>query len=307
MSHIPALCTAALVTALFGSSLAAQKDKQATRTVLGLPGLSGERTITVVVDVDGRELQIRIKSSKVKAYVDGNRVASKNIEIKGTEHRIRDDAGRQLAMIEIDDGTLSLQPDLTSAKRARLGLTLGYIDEALARHLDLDPEDVRIVQQVVKGAAAEKADIQKHDVLLRVDGKAPVTANIVRKILAKKAPGDKLRLRILRRGRERDVEATLDQEPILETLDFVVQNSLVRFQDVTLVDPTPVVGETRLLLSLDNAVTLPLLNEGPAARQRDYKKLEASLEDLQKEIAELRKHSERLEKLLQELTRRRDR
>ena len=108
MFRIPALCTAALVTALFGSSLAAQKDKQGTRTVLELIGLAGKPTITVVIDVDGKELQIRIKSGKVKAYVDGNRVASKNIEITGTEHRIRDDAGRQLAMIEIEDGTLSL-------------------------------------------------------------------------------------------------------------------------------------------------------------------------------------------------------
>ena len=168
MFRIPTLA-AALAATLFGSSLLAQDYRM---TMPGLIGYTGQRIITVVVKVDGKELQIRIKDGKVRAYLDGNRIAQKNIETKGTEQCIRNDAGRKIATVEIDRNNLTLQPALVGANRARLGLTLGCIDEALARHLDLDPEDVRIVQKVTKGAAAEKASIKKHDVLLRIEGKA---------------------------------------------------------------------------------------------------------------------------------------
>ena len=110
--------------------------------------------------------------------------------------------------------------DFGSVKRAMLGVSMAGITEALAKDLKYDSvndmleklklssaEGVYIVE-VVKGGAAEKAGVKKGDVLLAIDGSAVKDAAAVQVKVNSFHPGDKATLKIVRDGKEKEIEVT---------------------------------------------------------------------------------------------------
>ena len=65
------------------------------------------------------------------------------------------------------------------------------------------------VEEVVPGSAAEKAGLRPGDVLLEIDGEEVADLRGYAKLLARRAPGERVRLTIERDGERLDVEATL--------------------------------------------------------------------------------------------------
>jgi len=68
-----------------------------------------------------------------------------------------------------------------------------------------------LVSEVVAGSAAEKAGIKENDVILSINGEKITKDNSTSKIIQKYNAGDKINLRILRDGKEQDLEATLGE------------------------------------------------------------------------------------------------
>lgn len=110
--------------------------------------------------------------------------------------------------------------DFGSVKRAMLGVSMAGFTEALAKELKYDSvndmleklklssaEGVYIVE-VVKGGAAEKAGVKKGDVLLAIDGSAVKDAAAVQVKVNSFHPGDKATLKIVRDGKEKEIEVT---------------------------------------------------------------------------------------------------
>ncbi|GAB4371607.1 MAG: hypothetical protein Kow0062_07280 [Acidobacteriota bacterium] len=65
------------------------------------------------------------------------------------------------------------------------------------------------VEDVVSGSAAEQAGIRPGDVLVAIDGEAVTDLRTYAKLLARHAPGDRVRLTIERDGTRQELEATL--------------------------------------------------------------------------------------------------
>ncbi|HMQ24319.1 MAG TPA: PDZ domain-containing protein, partial [Planctomycetota bacterium] len=86
-------------------------------------------------------------------------------------------------------------------KRATLDIAVEPVPQALASHLGIRENECLLID-IVKGGAADKAGLQKHDILLSVDGKHKLTPKSLVQILAEHKPGDRIDVVILRRGEE---------------------------------------------------------------------------------------------------------
>ena len=97
-------------------------------------------------------------------------------------------------------GYLGIQyAPLTPRQAAQLGLPTGTIGI--------------VVSQVVPGSPAEQAGIQSNDIITKVNDQAVDADHPLSSLLVKNRPGDKVRLTLIRSGKEMTVDVTLGQPP----------------------------------------------------------------------------------------------
>ncbi|MFQ5344830.1 MAG: DegQ family serine endoprotease [Mariprofundus sp.] len=100
--------------------------------------------------------------------------------------------------------------------RARLGVHITDVDKETMQALGLKNREGALVPQVVSGSAADKAGIKPGDVIVSIDGKAVHKAHDLPIRVARHAPGDKVKIGLIRNGKHRfitvTVEAMTDEE-----------------------------------------------------------------------------------------------
>jgi hypothetical protein len=105
-----------------------------------------------------------------------------------------------------------------------MGVTMDTPSEALALHLGFDAADATLISSVVKGLPADKAGVQKYDIIIKVDGSGDANQASIRSVLRGKEAGDELELGVIRRGKTRtlvlDLEA-YDPEALNATEGFL--------------------------------------------------------------------------------------
>jgi serine protease Do len=94
-------------------------------------------------------------------------------------------------------------------RRGQIGVQVREITSDFARGLGLPDTRGALVEQVVAGGPAAQAGIEPGDVIRTVDGTAIVRSSDLPPIIGAKAPGTRVRLGVVREGRERDVNVTL--------------------------------------------------------------------------------------------------
>ncbi|MBI5154205.1 PDZ domain-containing protein [Candidatus Poribacteria bacterium] len=97
------------------------------------------------------------------------------------------------------------------AKRQMIGIGLGEPDEALASHLGLESGEGILVTEVHENMPAAKAGIQKHDIITSLDGKSPVTGEMLSEAIEAKNPGETITLGGLRGGKEFTAIVTIEE------------------------------------------------------------------------------------------------
>jgi len=93
--------------------------------------------------------------------------------------------------------------------RGYIGVNIGEVDDAMAKSLGLDKPKGIIVQGIVEGGAASKADIKEGDVILKVDGREVNQPNQLQGYIASKSAGTEVKITLFRDGREIEREVTL--------------------------------------------------------------------------------------------------
>lgn len=106
----------------------------------------------------------------------------------------------------------------TKGKISRPWLGVSMVDLKGVRadvrtYLGADDTDGVLLQSVVKGSPAEKANLQRYDVILEINHKAFDSAQEVVNFIHRQKVGDKLSLLILRKGELMKVEVTLAEKP----------------------------------------------------------------------------------------------
>ena len=110
-------------------------------------------------------------------------------------------------------------------ERAYLGVTTARITEELAKELKLPANEGALVQEVVPGGPADKAGIRGGgdtvagqlvaggDLIVELDGRKVTNPNDIAAAIADNKPGDRVPLKFLRGGKEREVVVTLGKRP----------------------------------------------------------------------------------------------
>ncbi len=97
--------------------------------------------------------------------------------------------------------------------RARLGVHISDIDKATQKALGLKTREGALVPQVEAGSAADKAGIRAGDVIVSLDGVKIRKAHDLPIRVARHAPGDKVRVGIIRDGKPKTIVVTVEEMP----------------------------------------------------------------------------------------------
>lgn len=109
-------------------------------------------------------------------------------------------------------GLLLLLPTLAFAADAFLGVHLQELDPPLREALDLGrAEEGVLVSEVVEGSPAEKAGLQRGDVVLTFDGRPVRTARALTRRVRAAEPGEKVAIEVLRKGKKLELDAQLGE------------------------------------------------------------------------------------------------
>jgi serine protease Do len=93
-------------------------------------------------------------------------------------------------------------------RRGYLGITAADIDERFREAFELDTNAGVLVQSVEAGSPASRGGLQRGDVILQIEGEAVNEPRDLIDRVAYAGPGARLRMRVLRNGREQALTAT---------------------------------------------------------------------------------------------------
>lgn len=99
-----------------------------------------------------------------------------------------------------------------SVKRALMGISMQDIDGDLAK--DKGIKDIKgvYIAEIAKGGAAESAGIKEGDVLLSINGIDVNSSPAVQEQISRYRPNEKIKVKILREGKEREFSVTLQSK-----------------------------------------------------------------------------------------------
>jgi serine protease Do len=96
-------------------------------------------------------------------------------------------------------------------RRAYVGLQMYPVSPAMAKALGLEKPEGALVQKIEDNSPAEAAGLKEKDIIVAIDGKDMKTPSDVQTFIARKHPGDEVKLKIYRDGRTLEKKVTLQQ------------------------------------------------------------------------------------------------
>ena len=98
-------------------------------------------------------------------------------------------------------------------RRGQLGVTVQGVTSDIAESLGLKDVKGALVSSVAKGSPAERAGVERGDVIVSLDGQSVNDGNALRNRIASTKPGATVALGLLRDGQEKTVRVTLGELP----------------------------------------------------------------------------------------------
>jgi serine protease Do len=109
----------------------------------------------------------------------------------------------------------AMLPTLTKGgkiTRGLLGVGIQDLDKDLAKQFGIEDSSGALISSVVPDSAADKAGLKVGDVVVRYNGKAIESSRDLRNRVAASAPGSKVKITVLRDGKEISMTATVGQQ-----------------------------------------------------------------------------------------------
>ena len=97
--------------------------------------------------------------------------------------------------------------------RGWLGVVIQPITPELAKQFGLKEEKGVLIGDVVEDGPAEKAGIQRGDVIIEYDGKEVSEPTVLRNMVANTQPGKEVKVKIIREGKEKTIQVTIAELP----------------------------------------------------------------------------------------------
>jgi len=116
--------------------------------------------------------------------------------------------------------------------RGYIGVQISEVDAATAKAVGLGEPRGVLVQDIVEGGSASKADIKEGDIILKIDQKETNQANELQSYVASKRAGTVVKLTIFREGKEIERDVTLKARDGDDTKTVTASNKLKKGKDV---------------------------------------------------------------------------
>jgi serine protease Do len=126
--------------------------------------------------------------------------------------------------------------------RGWLGVNIQNITPELAKHFSLEQHQGALIADIGKNTPASKADLQRGDIIISMNGKEVKDATALKNMVASTSPGTKVMLGIIRQGEKKEVAVTLGEFPEKETPAAASVAKGV-FDGVHVVNPTGMIRE----------------------------------------------------------------
>jgi serine protease Do len=105
-----------------------------------------------------------------------------------------------------------------SVERGYLGIIPENLNEDIKKALNYTYKNGVYVKQIEEGTPAKQAGIAEGDIILKLDNKNIENVNVLRKVVASKNPGEKIKVTLWRNGVEKDITVKLEKRPSPENL-----------------------------------------------------------------------------------------
>lgn len=149
--------------------------------------------------------------------------------------------------------------------RGWFGVTIQPLTPELAKQFNLKEERGALVGDVIEGSPAEKAGLQRGDVIVEYEGKKIDEPYQLRNMVANTAPGQEVELKIVREDKTETKKVTIGDLPAeMQKLSKGEYNNLLR--GVTVQDLTPeIYSRLNLPKRLKGVVVSDISGDSPAA------------------------------------------
>lgn len=163
-------------------------------------------TLALLLSATAFAAETKSSSSVTINTSDGKGKAVITIDINGKKETREIDLGNATS--------IEIRTDAPETKKERvtyLGIALAPLPSALAGQLGLETT-MGFVASVVPGSPAEKAGLQKNDVLIRLDDEPLGDMSQLEKLISARKEGDRITLHYIRRAQPGTTEVTLGSE-----------------------------------------------------------------------------------------------
>lgn len=191
------------------------------------------------VQSDGQDtIKVKVVDGEVSAEVNGKAVPADRIRQSGGKIEILNEKGDVEHTVNANIGGMGLnfgaapaQPRTPRVKRdvlraapgdggiaiarveapkVMLGITMSTADDTTLKRLGVDKQAGVFIDTVIEGLPAEKAGVEANDLIVEADGKTDLSEVKLREILKAKNPGDTLKVKVLRKGENKDLSIKLE-------------------------------------------------------------------------------------------------
>jgi len=154
-------------------------------------------------------------------------------------------------------------------KRAAMGVTLANMTPEIAEGFGLGDQQGVIIQSVYKGSPAEKAGLERNDVIVDMNGTPVTDRDKFRLRIADTPSGTKIKLGYLREGKRRDTELTLaDRDDTIANNGVQAPTQGTDTDDIGM-SVRDMTSSERAELKLDSGVRVTDVADGSEAEDKD--------------------------------------
>lgn len=148
--------------------------------------------------------------------------------------------------------------------RGWLGVSVQGVTEDIAKNLGLKTAEGALVSNVFKGDPAEKAGIKTGDVIIEIEGTAVKDTHELIKIVAGITVGSKVKIKVLRDGRQKTFTVEVTERPEAKDLAEVEPEESKEYFGMTVQEITPEIAEHLGLPDAAGVIVAQVENGSPA-------------------------------------------
>ena len=166
-----------------------------------------EKTVDVDVQTDSDQMNIIVTH-------DGEK---NEYTIDWDDQKALKEVKEKLADLDVNIGTMFMDDDnvFKIHSSGYLGVQIQELTDGLRDYFKVKGNDGVLVSEVVEDSPAEKAKLKAGDIILSVNGDNVSTASELQRAISRQDPDSEVALEIIRKGRSRDITATLDAQKII--------------------------------------------------------------------------------------------